>query len=148
MTAITSKNLVAFALCATVIASFFLAGCSRDEEPDTTAESPGQSAPPALPSRLSDPEYKARLDNNLANQNDLRKVQSRLVSQLRDKINCARETLGTDDEETLRAALENDLDFKSLQSRLNDVATAIRDEQRHAAEVVRQRILSDIEKSK
>jgi len=148
MTAITSKNLVAFALCATVIASFFLAGCSRDEEPAATAESSAQSAPPTLPSRLSDPEYKARLDNNLANQNDLRKVQSRLVMQLRDKINCARKTLGTDDEETLRAALENDLDFKSLQARLNDVAIAIRDEQRHAAEVVRQRIMSDTEKSK
>lgn len=148
MTAITSKNLVALVLGASVIAVSFIVGCSREEEPREASVEPAATEAPATISRLSDPEYKARLDNNLANQNDLRKVQARLVAQLREKVNSMRDSLGTDDEAALNAALEKDLDFKSLQSRLNDVAKALRDEQLHAAEVVRQRILSDIEKTK
>lgn len=148
MTAITSKNLVALVLGASVIAMSFIVGCSREEEPREASGEPSATEAPATISRLSDPEYKARLDNNLANQNDLRKVQARLAAQLRDKVNSMRDSLGTDDEEALNAALEKDLDFKSLQARLNDVAKALRDEQLHAAEVVRQRILSDIEKTK
>lgn len=151
MTAITSKNLVAVALGAIVSLALFTSGCSRDEEPRDVPETPAPSAstsPEKIPPRLSDPEYKAALDNNLANQNDLRSVQSRLMSQLRAKVNAVRESLGTDDEAALKAELEKDPDFKSLQSRLADVATALRDEQRHAAEVVRRKIFADIEKSR
>ena len=150
MSAITSKNLVAVALGAIVSLALFTSGCSRDEEPREAPEAPAPSVPTQptkIPSRLSDPEYKAALDNNLANQNDLRSVQSRLMSQLRAKVNAVRDSLGTDDEAAIKAALENDPDFKSLQSRLADVATALRDEQRHAAEVVRRKIFADIEKA-
>ena len=148
MTAITRKNLVAFALGAIVSLALFTVGCSRDEEPREVPEAPAAMQPEKKVSRLDDPEYKAALDGNMSRQKELRNLQSRLAAQLREKVNSVRERLGTDDEVAIKAELEKDMDFKSLQSRLSDAATALRDEQRHAAEVVRRKIFADIEKSK
>ena len=151
MTAITSKTLVAFALGAFVSLAFFTNGCSRDEEPRATSAPPASNVSPSSgknSTRLSDPEYKAALDGNLARQNELRAMQSRLAAALREKVNAVRTSLGTDDEAALKAELEKDPEFKSLQSRLSDVATALRDEQRHAAEVVRRKIMDGVEKSR
>jgi len=137
MTAITSKNLVAFALAAIVFAALFTSGCSREGEP----------AEPAKPSateksRMEDPEYKAALDGNLAAQNKLRNLQSSLADRLRERERAVRESLGSADDATVKAALENDAEYKSLKKRLEDAGQAIRDEQRHAAEIVRKKILS------
>jgi len=137
MTAITSKNLVAFALAAIVFAALFTSGCSREGEP----------AEPAKPSateksRMEDPEYKAALDGNLAAQNKLRNLQSSLADRLRERERAVRESLGSADDATIKAALENDAEYKSLKKRLEDAGQAIRDEQRHAAEIVRKKILS------
>ena len=147
MTAITRKNLVAFALGAIVSLALFTVGCSRDEEPREAPEAPAApvaTKPEKKVSRLDDPEYKAALDGNMSRQKELRNLQSRLASQLREKVNSVRERLGTDDEAAIKAELEKDPDFKSLQSRLSDAATALRDEQRHAAEVVREKIMKGI----
>ena len=143
MTAITSKNLVAFALAAIVSAILFTSGCSREGEPTDSSEPSATEK-----SRMEDPEYKAALDGNLAAQNKLRNLQSSLADRLRERERAVRESLGSADDATVKAALENDAEYKSLKKRFDDAGQAIRDEQRHAAEVVRSKIFANIEKSK
>ena len=57
-----------------------------------------------------------------------------------------RESLGSADDAAVKAALESDAEYKSLKERLDDASRAIRDEQRHAAEIVRRKIFSDLDK--
>ena len=141
MTAITSKNLVAFALAAIVSVALFTSGCSREGEP---AESAAPST--AVKPRMEDPEYKAAIDGNLAAQNKLRNLQSSLAARLREREGAVRESLGSADDAAVKAALESDAEYKSLKERLDDAGRAIRDEQRHAAEIVRRKIFSDLDK--
>ena len=143
MTAITSKNLVAFALAAIVSAALFTGGCSREGEP----------AEPAAPSatvkpRMEDSEYKAALDGNLAAQNKLRNLQSSLAERIREREGAVRESLGSADDAAVKAALENDAEYKSLKERFDDAGKAIRDEQRRATEIVRRKILSGVNKDR
>lgn len=139
MTAITSKNLVAFALAAIVSAALFTSGCSREVDPDESA-----APSPAAKSRMEDPEYKAAIDGSQAAQNKLRNLQSSLAERMREREGAVRESLGSADDAAVKAALENDAEYKSLKMRFDDAGKAIRDEQRRAAEIVRSRIMRDV----
>ena len=121
-----------------VSAALFTSGCSREGEPA------GPEAPSAVKPRMEDPEYKAALDGNLAAQNKLRNLQSSLADRMRERESAVRESLGSADDAALKAALENDAEYKSLKMRFDDAGRAVRDEQRHAAEIVRRRIMHDV----
>ena len=145
MVAFTSKNLVAVVLGTIASLAFFSIGCSREEAPaaaPAAPEAPVAEAPREKTSRLADPVYKAAIDDHMSKQQELRMLQSRLAERLRAKVNAMRESLGVEDEAAIKAALEKDPEFKSLQSRMIDAGKALRDEQRHATETVRAKIVS------
>ena len=70
----------------------------------------------------------------------------KLVAQMEEKIAAAKERLGTDDEAVLKVELEKDPEWNSLHARVVDILTALEDNRKQAAKIVRDRIAADRQK--
>jgi len=140
---LTSRNLVAFASIAIACLVLFPVGCTRDEEAREAAQQPEP-----IPPRLEDPAYRQALDERRDAQLEILTVRQRIVEQMQAKFADAKARLGTDDEDAINLELEKDPEWTSLRDRLTDLDTALGDERRRAAAVVRGRIRADLEKGK
>lgn len=149
----TSKNLVAFAVIAIAAVAFLYIGCSREggeREPSQPSAQPDIEVPAETvqqkPSRLDDPVYRQALEERRDVRRELLATRRKLVAQMEEKIAAAKERLGTDDEAVLKVELEKDPEWNSLHARVVDILTALEDNRKQAAKIVRDRIAADRQK--
>lgn len=110
------------------------AGCSREGE-DKSAVSPA-----APESYMKDAEFRNRLDGQVAKRDELAKARNAVVAQMAEMIEAKKRELKTDDEATLRAALEKDPAWRELYARCQDANAAIGENRRETMSVVRERL--------
>ena len=121
-----------------------LVGCSRE------AEKPAEPEPV-----LKDPAFRAKLTEQAKERKALASARGKVVERMVEMIEAKKKELGTDDGAKLKAALEKDPEWNELYKRCEDANTAIREQRRRAAAVVRERMTKaapkdggDISKSK
>ena len=110
-----------------------LVGCSREVE--KPAESP-----------LKDPAFRAKLTEQAQERDALASARGAIVERMTAMIEAKKKELGTDDEAKLKAALEKDPEWNELYRRCEDANTAIREQRRRTAVVVRERMARPVQK--
>ena len=130
---------------AAALAAF--AGCSRE------AEKPAAGEPPSPV--MKDPAFRAKLTTQAKERAALASARGKIVARMTEMIEAKKKELGTDDEAKLKVALEKDPEWNELRKRCEDANTAITEQRRRTAAVVRERMTKaaqnaggDISKSK
>lgn len=131
----TSKNLVPFVLCAMGVSTFIYGGCSKVE---------GDSPAPVVEAKtgMKDPSFKHAMDSQDEARKELAKARNVVVERMTEMIEAKKKELGTVDEAKLKAALEKDPEWVSLQKRCLDANQAIKDNQLKTMSVVREQLKS------
>ena len=80
------------------------------------------------------------LDGQVAKRGELAKARSTVVAQMSEMIEAKKKELGTDDEATLKAALEKDPAWRDLYARCQDANAAIGENQAKTISAVRERL--------
>ena len=120
---------------AAVLALAAVAGCSRDGGKETPPASP---AAPAV--YMKDREFRKKIDGQVSKRGELAKARSAVVAQMVEMVEAKKRELGTDDEATLKAALEKDPAWRDLYARCQDANAAIGENRRDTMAVVRERL--------
>ena len=121
---------------AAALALAAVAGCSREGD---KAAAPAVS-PAAPESYMKDREFRSMLDGQVAKRGELAKARSTVVAQMSEMIEAKKKELGTDDEATLKAALEKDPAWRDLYARCQDANAAIGENQAKTISAVRERL--------
>ena len=124
--------------CAAALVAFALAGgCAREAEKPAEPV-PARDDPPSV--YMKDPVFRKSLEKQREARNNLAAVRNRLEAEMIAKVDAAKARLGTGDEATVKAELEKDPEWRSLHSRITDVNTAIDDNRRKTASIVKDRV--------
>ena len=135
MTATTKR----ICLTAAALAIAAAVGCSRDEK--TAPAGDGASVSPAAPeSYMKDREFRGRLDGQVSKRGELAAARNSVVAQMVEMVEAKKRELGTDDEATIRAALEKDPAWKELYARCQDANAAIGENRQETMAIVRERL--------
>ena len=119
---------------AAALALAAVAGCSREGEQKAAV------SPAAPENYMKDSEFRGRLDGQVAKRGELAKARNAVVAQMVEMIDAKKRELGTDDEATLKAALEKDPAWRDLYARCQDANAAIGENRRDTMAVVRERL--------
>ena len=126
-------------LTAAALALAAAVGCSRDEK--APAGDGAASVSPAAPeSYMKDREFRGRLGAQAAKRGELAKARGTVVAQMVEMIEAKKKELGTDDEATLKAALEKDPAWRELYARCQDANAAIGENRKDTMAIVRERL--------
>lgn len=125
--------LVPFAACAMGALSLILQGCDRTPEPSSPASAP------AAKSEL-DKQLDAKLEALGVERKALLRARETVVDQMKAKVDAAKARLKTDDPKLLKAELEKDPEWKSLYERCTDAQTALGEQRKKTADVVREKL--------
>jgi len=135
MTAMTKRIF----LTAAALALAAAVGCSRDEK--APAGDGAASVSPAAPeSYMKDREFRDRLDGQVSKRGELAAARNSVVAQMVEMVEAKKKELGTDDEATIRAALEKDPAWKELYARCQDANAAIGENRQETMAIVRERL--------
>jgi len=117
-----------------------LPGCSREAE-EAPAQGAADEPSPASPAvYMKDAEFRAKLDERNAARRDLARARNVVVSRMEEMAEAKRKELGTSDEAAVKAALEKDPEWISLERRRADADRAIEEGRRETMRVVRERL--------
>ena len=119
---------------AAALALAAVAGCSREGEQKAAV------SPAAPENYMKDSEFRGRLDGQVAKRGELAKARNAVVAQMVEMIDAKKRELGTDDEATLKAALEKDPAWRDLYARCQDANAAIGENRKETMAVVRERL--------
>ena len=122
------------AALAAALALVAVAGCSREGDQKAAV------SPAAPESYMKDSEFRGRLDVQAAKRGELAKARSAVVAQMVEMIEAKKKELGTDDEATLKAALEKDPAWRDLYARCQDANAAIGENRKETMAIVRERL--------
>jgi hypothetical protein len=126
-------------LTAAALALAAAVGCSRDEK--APAGDGAASVSPAAPeSYMKDREFRDRLDGQVSKRGELAAARNSVVAQMVEMVEAKKKELGTDDEATIRAALEKDPAWKELYARCQDANAAIGENRQETMAIVRERL--------
>ena len=126
------ENYVPFALRATGVVLFCLAGCRKAEEPEVPVSAPE--------SYMNDKAFRSQLADARKERTSLAAVRARLVEEMQRKIDAVRAAKPGADDAAVKAELEKDLEWVSLEKRVCDLNAAIEENRLRATKAVGERI--------
>lgn len=122
-----------FAVCAIGTLALILQGCDRTPAPPSPAPAPAAKT-------ARDAQLDAKLEALGVERKALLRARETVVDQMKAKIDAARAKLKTDDPKLLKAELEKDPEWKSLYERCTDAQTALGEQRKKTADVVREKL--------
>ena len=139
----TRTWLVPFALVATGLLAVALPGCRKEQKEEEKAPVSSSSDVYA-----KDPVFRKALADKRAERTDFYKSRAQLVKELEKMIEAKKAAMPGADDAAVKAALEKDPAWLDLVKRVNDLTTAIGENQRQAQGIVRERVMPNKKISK
>ena len=131
----TSRYLVPIVLGAVGLAAVVLMclrGC--DKRPSPEAEAAAKAA--ALEARKA--EFRGKMDETQQRRMEIKRVRDGIVAQMKEKVDAMREKMPGATDDAVLSELEKTEEWLSLRRRVIDLETAMADNRRRTAEVVRE----------
>lgn len=115
--------------------ALILQGCDRTPVPPSPAPAPAAKT-------VRDAQLDAKLEALGVERKALLRARETVVDQMKAKIDAAKARLKTDDPKLLKAELEKDPEWKSLYERCTDAQTALGEQRKKTADVVREKLVA------
>lgn len=129
----TSRYLAALAFGAMAIGGVFVAGCSRDEEPE-----PPKADPPAT--YMKDPAFTNALARQRAERREILASRESVLKQVRERVDAMREKMPEASDEEIKKVLEQDPEWQSLMARASDIGRAYEENRQATTKIVGERL--------
>lgn len=111
---------------------FLLCGCTKEEEPRAVADAPSVY--------MKDPAYAAAKADVMASRGEVVSARETLIAEMSARVEAVRAKMPGADEEAIKAELEKDPEWRSLEKRMNDANAAYEDNLSKAHKLIGDRI--------
>ena len=138
----TRTWLVPFALIATGVFAIALPGCREEQKEEKEPVSSSSDE------YMKDPVFRKALADKRAERTDYYQSRTKIVKELEKMVEAKKAAMPGADDAAVKAALEKDPAWLDLVKRVNDLTTAIGENQRQAQGIVRERIAPNTKISK